>query len=168
HAYIAEVSPVPGVADISPEEPIVVLLRDDKTTVNVESVKLSFNGVDITGQATVSSGNGRTTINYQPPPARQSDRNELLLEYMDSSGESFTREWSFANSLGEKPPMVTLKMTPAQSIWKDHIQDLFRRVGRSLLGGTIGMSRKAGLEKQMEIFTNWSRPAAMEETSKES
>ena len=64
--------------------------------------------------------------------------------------------------------MVTLKMTPAQSIWKDHIQDLFRRVGRSLLGGTIGMSRKAGLEKQMEIFTNWSRPAAMEETSKES
>ncbi|MDA7498237.1 hypothetical protein N9255_00010 [bacterium] len=107
HAYIAEVSPVPGVADISPEEPITILLRDDKTTVNIQSVKLSFNGVDITGQATVSSGNSRTTINYQPPPARQSDRNELVLEYMDSSGESFTREWSFANSLGEKPPMVT-------------------------------------------------------------
>jgi hypothetical protein len=107
HAYIAEVSPVPGVADISPEEPITILLRDDKTTVNTQSVKLSFNGVDITGQATVSSGNGRTTINYQPPPARQSDRNELVLEYLDSSGQSFTREWSFANSLGEKPPMVT-------------------------------------------------------------
>jgi len=107
HAYIAEVSPVPGVADISPDEPIMVLLRDDKTTVNEQSVILSFNGVDITGQATVGKENGRTTINYQPPPARQSDRNELVLEYMDSSGESFTREWSFANSLGEKPPMVT-------------------------------------------------------------
>ena len=107
HAYIAEVSPVPGVADISPEEPITILLRDDKTTVNAQSVKLSFNGVDITGQATVSNGNGRTTINYQPPPARQSDRNELVLEYLDSSGQSFSREWSFANSLGEKPPVVT-------------------------------------------------------------
>ena len=107
HAYIAEVSPPPGVADIAPAEPISVSLRDDKTTVTDGSVKFSFNGVDVTDQATVVKSGASTTITYQPPVARQSERNEIALEYMDSAGQTFAREWSFKNALGEKPPKVT-------------------------------------------------------------
>ncbi|MEZ5323835.1 MAG: hypothetical protein R3F19_02030 [Verrucomicrobiales bacterium] len=107
HAYIAEVSPLPGVSDIAPAVPITVLLRDDKTTVADGSVKFSFNDVDVTGQATVTKSGGNTMITYQPPVARQSERNEIVLEYADSTGQVFTREWSFKNALGAKPPKVT-------------------------------------------------------------
>ena len=107
HAYIAEVSPPPGVADIAPAEPISVLLRDDKTTVMDGSVKFSFNGADVTGQATIVRSGSGTSITYQPAISRQSERNEIALEYMDSAGQTFSREWSFKNALGEKPPKVT-------------------------------------------------------------
>ena len=107
HAYVAEVSPPPGVADISPSEPITLLLRDDKTSVADGSVKISFNGADVTGQANIEKTGASTTVDYQPPVGRQSERNELSLEYMDSAGQTFTREWSFKNSLGDKPPKVT-------------------------------------------------------------
>ena len=107
HAYIAEVSPFPGVSDVSPADPVSVLLIDDKTAVADGSVKLSYNGADVTGQATVQASDGRTAITYQPPTGRQSERNDLVLEYMDSAGQTFTREWSYKNSLGEKPPKVT-------------------------------------------------------------
>jgi len=107
HAYIAEVSPLPGVSDLSPEEPIVVLLRDDKTTVDQGSIKFFFNEVDVTSQAIVTTADGRTTITYQPPVSRQSERNEIVLSYADSAGENFSQDWSFKNTLGEKPPQVT-------------------------------------------------------------
>ena len=107
HAYVAEISPFPGVSDIAAEEPIEILLRDDKTSVAPESIKFSFNQVDVTSQAMVVTADGRTTITYQPPVGRQSERNEIAIEYGDSAGQSFSREWSFQNTLGEKPPKVT-------------------------------------------------------------
>ncbi len=107
HAYVAEISPFPGVSDIAPEEPIEILLRDDKTAVAPETIKFSFNQVDVTSQAVVVTADGRTAITYQPPVGRQSERNEIALEYADSAGQTFSREWSFQNALGEKPPKVT-------------------------------------------------------------
>ena len=107
HAYVAEVSPPPGVSDISTSEPIDVVLIDDKTTVMEDTVVLSFNGADVTSQANVEKNGNVTSISYQPPGGRQSDRNELVLEYLDSAGQLFTNEWSFKNALGEKPPKVT-------------------------------------------------------------
>ena len=107
NAYVAEVSPLPGVADISASDPIEILLLDDKTTVMAGSVNFSFNDVDVTGQVEVVTNAGRTTIFYQPPTGRQSERNEISLEYMDSAGQTFTNAWDFKNALGDKPPKVT-------------------------------------------------------------
>ena len=107
NAYVAEVSPLPGVGDISASDPIKILLLDDKTTVMDGSVNFSFNDVDVTGQVNVETNAGRTTIVYQPPTGRQSERNEISLEYMDSAGQTFANAWSFKNSLGDKPLKVT-------------------------------------------------------------
>jgi hypothetical protein len=107
HAYIADVSPRPGVADISASDPIEILLRDDETTVMAGSVNFSFNDVDVTGQVIVETNAGRTTITYQPPTGRQSERNEVSLDYRDSAGQTFTNRWDFKNTLGDKPPKVT-------------------------------------------------------------
>lgn len=107
HAFVAEVSPLPGVSDIAPSEPITVLLRDDKTSVMEGSVKFSFNGADVTGQSEIETDGGITTVTYQPPVARQSERNDIELEYMDSAGLTINRQWGFKSTLGEKPPKVT-------------------------------------------------------------
>lgn len=107
HAYIAEVSPTPGVSDIPPAQSIDVLLLDDQTSVAEGSVKIVYNGADVTGQANVEKNGARTTINYQPPAGRGSERNDLSLEYRDSAGRTFTRQWAFKNAVGVKPPKVT-------------------------------------------------------------
>ena len=107
HAYVSQVSPPPGVSDIATSVPVAVLLLDDGTTVEAASIKLTYNGADVTGQANIEKTGMRTDVSYQPPAGRQSDRNDLMLEYTDSAGSTFTRTWGYKNALGDVPPKVT-------------------------------------------------------------
>jgi hypothetical protein len=145
HAYIADISPFPGVSDIAPEEPIEILLRDDKTSVAPESIKFSFNQVDVTSQAMVVTADGRTTITYQPPVGRQSERNEIAIEYADSAGQSFSREWSFQNTLGEKPPKVTAQWDFSDGLKATFGDDLQYNDMESMTGTMFGTTTSFGI-----------------------
>ncbi len=145
HAYIADVSPQPGVSDIAPSEPIAVLLRDDKTSVVVGSVKVNFNGVDVTSQANVEKNGDRTTVSYQPPVARQSERNEIALDYMDSVGQTFSRAWEFANALGDKPPKVTAQWDFSDGIKATFGEDLRYNDSSTELGTEFGTTTSFGI-----------------------
>lgn len=104
HAYIAEVAPTPGTAGIDAALPVEVLLLDDQTTIDPTTVVLTYNGADITSQATVDKDGGRLTVTYQPPVGRQSENNNLTLSYTDSAGTEFSRDWSYQITVGDQPP----------------------------------------------------------------
>lgn len=106
HAYVAEVSPLPGSAGVPADVPVVVRIFDDATTVAVDDVAVTFNGADVTAQAVIAKEDGRMTVTYQPPTSRQSERNDLGLVFMDSAGAEHVREWSFASVQGVREPKV--------------------------------------------------------------
>jgi len=93
--YIAEISPTPGGAGFSPELPIEVLLFDDATQVDRNSVQLSLNDQVVPAQVTKTGG--RTTVFYQPNATRTEAMNRVHLVYQDNASppNQFTADWEF-------------------------------------------------------------------------
>ncbi|MHB8522355.1 MAG: hypothetical protein ACYDH9_16565 [Limisphaerales bacterium] len=96
-AYVAEMSPQPGTAGNPASAPIVIVLSDDGTQVNPNSIQLSVNGIPVT-PALAKIAN-QTTVTYQPDPGRTLVTNTVHLVYRDTASpapNSFTNDWQFA------------------------------------------------------------------------
>ena len=98
-AYVAEVHPSVGAQGVSASEPIEILLLDDRTQVDVESVKLFLNDVEVTAQSRIEKSNGRTTVFFQPNATRPSEINALKLVYSDGGGDPMERNWEFTSKV---------------------------------------------------------------------
>ena len=125
--YLAEISPAPGVAGVSPLLPIEILLLDGQTQVDTGSIQLSFDGMPVV--PTVNKDGRRTTIFYQPNATRSEATNNLRLVYQDTSSPtpfSFTNEWSFTSIPGEGPSAEVTGQ------WDFEFCDLSATIGRPL------------------------------------
>ena len=107
HPYISEIRPQPGSNGIPAADKIEVLLIDDAALVNRNSIELILNGLDITNEATITTANGKTSLSYQPNPARTDLGNDLKLIYQDTAGRDFEYEWDFEISPGAGVTTVT-------------------------------------------------------------
>ena len=57
--------------------------QDERTQVDANSIRLIFNGANVT--PTVAKASGRTTLTYQPDPNRTQTTNQLALTYADTA-----------------------------------------------------------------------------------
>ena len=62
--------PTPGATGVATDARIVVHVRDDGSGVDQGSIALTVEGVDVTGQATITGGTGDYTVTYDPPGLR--------------------------------------------------------------------------------------------------
>src|SRR6266542_4418170 len=103
--FLAEINPRPGASGVSALLPIQLLLIDDATQVDLDSIQLLLNGAVV--PATSTKVNGRTTISYQPNATRNDPTNQFHLVYRDNSLPtpiSYTNDWAFTiavNTSGE-------------------------------------------------------------------
>ncbi|HUF61911.1 MAG TPA: LamG-like jellyroll fold domain-containing protein [Verrucomicrobiales bacterium] len=125
HPYIAEVRPQPGSSGIPAGDKIEILLIDDAALVAQNSIELFLNGVEITDDSDISYTGGRTSISYQPNPARTDLGNAVRLVYSDTAGRNFEREWEFEISGGVGVTIVTGQ-------WDFNDGDLSATEGRDL------------------------------------
>src|SRR5204863_8683274 len=64
--YIAEISPRPGTSGNDPAKPVQVLVQDERTQLDANSVRMTFNAASVS--PTVTKSGSRTTLAYQPNP----------------------------------------------------------------------------------------------------
>jgi hypothetical protein len=107
HPYVAEIRPQPGSKGIPAADKLEILLIDSDALVDGNSVALFHNGLDITGDANLTTSNGRTSLSYQPNPARVDLANAVKLSFDDTAGRSFEQEWDFEISAGAGVTKVT-------------------------------------------------------------
>jgi hypothetical protein len=103
--YIAEVSPSPGTLGNKASDPVRVLIDDSASQLNTNSLRLTFDGANVTPtlQTEVPSTmitTKRTIVTYQPNLTRTKITNEVRLVYSDNASpvNTITRDWSFTIS----------------------------------------------------------------------
>ena len=99
-AFLASQSPAPGttgVAAFGPVSTISATTIDGSTSVKTNSIKLTFNGADVTAQATISSSGGVTTIAYAPAMLPSGSSNTVTLVFGDSGTPAnvTSNTWSY-------------------------------------------------------------------------
>ena len=107
--YVAEVYPAPGGQGFLPTAPVQIILSDDTLQVGAGSVKLYFNGAQVT--PSIGKTNKLTTVTYIPNATRTTVTNTVTLIYSDNAGspKSFTNNWAFTitvSSGGNVPPVT--------------------------------------------------------------
>ncbi len=136
--YIAEISPTPGGQGFLATAPVVIMLSDDDLQVASGSIKLYFNGAQVTPNS-IGKTNTFTTITYNPNASRTTVTNTVQLVYSDNAtptAKSFTNSWSFTIVLaGAGVPPVTGQ-------WDFSHGDLRATVGKDLkyFDGTNGVT----------------------------
>lgn len=94
--YVSNVSPAHNAFDVPLDVVVEATVINGSTTVAPQDVKLTFNGADVSGAATVALVGNGLTVRYDPPgllalntqyPAR--------LSFTDSQGASFAVDWVF-------------------------------------------------------------------------
>ncbi len=125
HPYIAEIRPQPASKGIPAADKIEILLIDEGANVVANSVELFLNGLDITGESNLTNADGRTSLSYQPNPARTELGNSVRLVYQDTAGRDYEREWDFEITGG-------VGVTKVTGQWDFDEGDLRATVGRDL------------------------------------
>ncbi len=124
HPYIAEIRPQPGSKGIPASDKLEIVLEDDASLVDQGTLQIFHNELEITGEADIASANGRTTISYQPNPARVDLANAVRVVFQDTAGRDYERTWDFEISAGAGVTRVTGQ-------W-DFNGDLSATVGRDM------------------------------------
>ena len=146
HPYIAEIRPQPGSRGIPAGDKIEVLLLDSAALVVSNSVQIFVNDREVTGDSTISSAAGRTSIAYQPNPAREDLANAVKVLYEDTAGRSFERTWDFEISPGEGVTTVTGQ-------WDFDNGDLVASTGRDMefLRDALGDTTEFGTTTELDV-----------------
>jgi hypothetical protein len=124
-AYVAEVTPVPGGAGVSPTIPIELILIDGENPVALGSLKLYFNDNVVTPQSVARVGN-LVQMQYSPNSSRTDSQNRLRLEFADTAGLKQTNSWQFTSAVAGGATTVV------HGQWDFSEGDLRATVGRAL------------------------------------
>lgn len=97
---VVSATPAPGTEVPRNKASINIQLEDMATSVNQASVRLSLNGTDVTGDASISKSGDVTTVAYNIPQAPLGEHT-YLLTWTDSNGRADSFAGTFrANVLG--------------------------------------------------------------------
>ncbi|MCL4180431.1 MAG: hypothetical protein KJ072_22125 [Verrucomicrobia bacterium] len=118
---ISAVSPLPNAANASPSSGLTALIRDGTTPLNVASVRLFRNGVDITANATIGPKSGNTTkVSYRPDDLPEPlSVQEYKLVYSDPTATGGTRE-----ALINYTVSAYANLTLPDPIWKETFDNI--------------------------------------------
>ena len=93
--YVAVAGPAPNSSGNSKETPISIILADDETTIDTDSVKLYVN--NRRSKPTISKTGKHTFVNFQPEHKSLSELEyDVKIKFEDSQGNLIQREWSFS------------------------------------------------------------------------
>ena len=97
--FVGYASPAGGTVIFDPEgtAQISIVNPDSGTSVNPGSVQLKFDGVNVTGSATITPVPTGASISYKPPGfLLPNSTHTLNVAFSDSGSVSQTNQWSFA------------------------------------------------------------------------
>jgi len=140
--YIAQVSPLPDAAGVPASQSVEILLVDGATTVAESTIKLSFNGAQVTPQQVQRVGT-KVFVAYDPNAARPNSQNLIALEYKDSAGTTLTQQWQFTSTVAGG------LSAPVKGQWDFDSGDLRASTGAALsyldgLAGTTAQGTQFG------------------------
>lgn len=95
-AYIAVASPAPGAANVAPDADIDLLLVNGTQPIEIASISLLLNGIDVTPAASKTPSVNGVAIRYDPPGLLPlASTQNVQIAFSDISGFTFTNQWSF-------------------------------------------------------------------------
>jgi hypothetical protein len=98
------------------------------TGVDLDSVKLTFQGVDVTGSAERTRGG----LEYTPPGSLPTDLYECVLDVADRAGNRTRTSWSFRVDVD---PPVIVRIDPPTGVW---VPTARPTIGASISDGANG------------------------------
>src|SRR5262249_7614171 len=123
--FVAEVSPLPDAAGISPSDPVQVLLVDGTNALNDSSVKLFLNNTQVTPQ-TMNRTGSKLLVKYSPNASRTTLNNLMRIEFAATTGFKATNSWSFTINPSGAPRTI------ATGQWDFDFGDLRATIGQPL------------------------------------
>jgi hypothetical protein len=99
-AAVAAVFPAPDQINVVAQPTVEITLVDGANSVNASSVKLEFNGADVTSSATVTDTAEGARVTYQPGLLQGVTTYSLRVEFADSAATPnlVERSWSFTTA----------------------------------------------------------------------
>ncbi|MBM3878750.1 MAG: hypothetical protein FJ387_03385 [Verrucomicrobia bacterium] len=112
--YVGTVSPGVDAADVALDAVVRATIVNGVKTVATGSVRLTFNGSDVTGATTVTPGAAGVEVTYDPPGLLSIDTSYAAqLSFQDTAGGGHTSAWTF-RTLAYKPII-----TSVTELWGD-------------------------------------------------
>lgn len=95
-AFAQSVSPAPGANDVFLQPTVSVVLQDVGTSVAADSIKIEYDGEDVTANGSVSKSGGTTIASYTPPDFEEAhSEHTATVEFSDDNGNTRSHTWSF-------------------------------------------------------------------------
>ncbi|MCW5556441.1 MAG: hypothetical protein KIT22_01125, partial [Verrucomicrobiae bacterium] len=91
--YISSAKPAPGETGVSPKLSLEIVVTEDVTVVNPDSIQIQVRDTVLT--PTVTKSGKRTTISYQHPGHVPEGVYPVVLSFADASGNTVTSAWEF-------------------------------------------------------------------------
>ncbi len=110
-------SPAPGAVGVPKDAAVEVTLQDGANALDPATIKLVFNGVDVTDAATVTDTPEGATVSFQPGSLSGGSTHTVELSYADTAGNTATRTWSFTvEGTPDNPATLTIQRDGANVI----------------------------------------------------
>lgn len=94
--YVMGLAPAANAVNVSPDTSISVTLANGGLPVDVSTIVLKVNDVDVTDDATITPTDTGATVSYLPPVFfAQGATNTMEIVYGDGTNPTRTNEWSF-------------------------------------------------------------------------
>jgi parallel beta-helix repeat protein len=102
---IMDLQPLNGSAINETRPPIGASLKDEESGVNISSVSISVDGIDVTDKSTITA----TSVQYTPGEALSYGSHIAQVTVEDNYGNEQARSWSFNLSDSEPPEIMDLQ-----------------------------------------------------------
>ncbi len=102
-ATIAASSPAPGATVESVTPSVEVTIQNRDTTVNLSTLKVTFNGAEVAAKVTATADGATVSYPISPLPASGSN-NSVTVSFKDSDGQDITSSWQFVLSYASLDP----------------------------------------------------------------
>ncbi len=96
--YVSSVSPAPGETGVAAQLDVQIVITEENTTVNADSIRLTVHDAPLT--PVVTKAGKLTTVRYQHPGSIPADTYDISLAFTDSAGNAVSGAWSFSTSPG--------------------------------------------------------------------
>jgi hypothetical protein len=115
--WATAVSPAPDAEDAVADAVIMVSLADGDNAVTLDSIRLEFDGQDVTGALTKTDTTAGADVSYNPGGMAEGSAHKVELTYADSTGASESRTWSFTVAgTGTQGPVLSIELSGTNAI----------------------------------------------------